>query len=309
MEQEENKKMKQVLIIGENSYIGRSFEDYILHTPKDIEITKISSRNNSWVKYDFSKYDSVLNVAGIAHADISKVSDEQKKVYFEVNAELPYELAKKAKKEGVKQFIYLSSSIVYGDSSFPNSDKEINAGSVPQPSNFYGESKLLGEKKVCQLKDESFNIVILRLPMVYGYGSKGNFPKLWKIAQILPIFPRILNKRSMLYIKNLCEFIRLVIINEENGIFYPQNKEISSTSQIVMAISKAMNKKVFLVKKMNFFIECVYHIPLLRVKNLIMKSFGTLYYDSDISTYDRGLYQIYSLEESIMDIKRMIENR
>lgn len=300
--------MKKILIVGKNSYIGNMFINYAEENNLEFIVKKISSRNNEWEKEDFSRYDCILNVAGIAHADISRVTEEEKNKYFEINSELPYRIAKKAKSEGVKQFIYLSSSIIYGDSSFLTNEKLIDRNTVPSPENFYGESKLRGEENVLKLVDDKFKVSVLRLPMVYGYKSKGNFPKLWKLSGISPIFPKISNKRSMLYIKNLCEFIKYVIENEKKGIFYPQNKEILSTSEIVKTISVINDKKMYQTKILNILVYCLYLIPIEKTKNLIKKSFGSLYYKKEISDYEGNNYQLYSFEESIVDMKNELEN-
>ena len=132
-------------------------------------------------------------------------------LYYRVNRDLAIEVAKKAKAEGVKQFVFMSSIIVYGDSS--SNRRVITRETVPTPSNDYGRSKLQAEQGITPLESDSFKVVILRSPMVYGKGSKGNYSKLAKLAKKLSIFPDIDNERSMIHIDNLCEFVRLMIDN------------------------------------------------------------------------------------------------
>ncbi|WP_327796016.1 NAD-dependent epimerase/dehydratase family protein [Tetragenococcus halophilus] len=229
--------MKRILITGENSYIGNSFEEWV--TDKDrFHVEKISLRENNWKRFDFSKYDVIFHVAGIAHVSSDPKMEEK---YYEVNRDLTIDVAKKAKDNGVKQFIFMSSIIVYGDSTETNGI--ITNSTTPNPSNFYGNSKLQAEEGLEKLQSNSFNVVVLRPPMIYGKGSKGNYPKLAKLAQVTPVFPNFPNKRSMLHIDNLCEFIKLMIINNENGLFFPQNKEFVNTSELVQAISKTHKKK------------------------------------------------------------------
>lgn len=115
----------------------------------------------------------------------------------------------------------MSSAVVYGESASIGKSKVINKDTVPSPANFYGASKLQAENGILPLQDENFNVVILRPPTIYGKGSKGNYLVLSKFAKKLPIFPYIKNERSMLYVENLCEFICLMVENEEYGIFYP----------------------------------------------------------------------------------------
>ena len=62
--------------------------------------------------------------------------------------------------------------------------------------------------------------------MIYGKGSKGNYPELSKLAQKLPLFPNIKNERSVLYIENLASFVKLMIDNNENGTFFRKTVNI-----------------------------------------------------------------------------------
>ena len=230
--------MKKILITGANSYIGTSFEKYIYgNYPDEYQIDTLDMMDPNWKEYDFSGYDSIFHVAGIAHADVGKVSKETEKLYYRVNCDLAYETALKAKKSKVKQFIYMSSIIVYGESAPYGKTKIITKDTKPEPANFYGDSKLQAEIKLLPLQDDSFNLVIIRPPMIYGKGSKGNYPMLSKLAKKLPIFPKINNQRSMLYVENLCEFVRLMISNNAQGIYYPQNSEYASTTTIVKTIN------------------------------------------------------------------------
>lgn len=279
--------MKKVLITGANSYIGTSFEKYIAENGVDFEIDTLDLLNPDWRKYSFSGYDSVFHVAGIAH--FSK--DESKKdLYYKVNTELTEEVAKIAKQQGVNQFIFMSSIIVYGDST--NSQRIITKYTQPSPSDFYGNSKWQAEQRLNKLSTPSFNIVILRPPMIYGKGSKGNYPRLSKLSKTLPIFPKIENQRSMLHIDNLCECIRQVIERGESGVFFPQNKEYVCTYELVGEIAASQGKKVYLISVFNPFIK------LLSGLDTVKKVFGNLVYDEEMSHYDFD-YQVTDFEESI----------
>ena len=194
-----------------------------------------------------SAFDVIYHVAGLAHSDVGNVTDDVKRKYYLVNTELAINVAKKAKAEGVKQFIFMSSAIVYGDSASIGNDKIITKNTEYAPANFYGDSKVQAEKGLLPLSSDDFHVVILRCPMIYGKGGKGNFPVLEKMALRLPLFPKIENKRSMLYIGNLAEFVRLMIKNNENGIFWPCNREWSNTSQLVKFIAMCHGKRTILV--------------------------------------------------------------
>ena len=284
---------KRVLVTGVNSYIGNAFRSYMEQYPEEAAVEGISVRNDVWKTLDFSGYDCIFDVAGIAHADTGHVSEEVKKRYYAVNCDLTIALAQKAKEEGVRQFIFMSSAIVYGDSAPIGFQRMITRDTPPAPADFYGDSKLQAEKGILPLVDDHFKIAVLRPPMIYGKGSKGNYPVLSKMAQKLPAFPKVENCRSMLYIGNLVEFVRLVIKNEESGFFFPQNGQYSNTSQLVQMIAEAHGKHIILVG------GCTVPLRLLsQATGLVNKAFGSLAYDMSMSEYKEN-YRRFSLEESI----------
>ena len=290
--------MKNVLITGANSFVGSSVKRYLETFPDKYTVSAVGMKNGEWRNLSFSAFDSVYHVAGLAHADVGKVSDDIKKKYYAINTDLAIEVAKKAKAEGVKQFIFMSSSIVYGDSAPIGKQKVISSETACSPSNFYGDSKVKAEEGLLQLEDKCFKVVILRCPMVYGKGGKGNFPVLEKIAQKTPIFPRVKNERSMLYIGNLAEFVRLMIENEESGIFWPCNKELSNTSELVRMIAECHGKNVVLVPGFTWALR-----SLSLLTGYVNKAFGSLTYDRTISEYKEE-YRLFTMEESIERTER-----
>lgn len=285
--------MKRILITGANSYIGTSFEKYLKQWPEDYQVDTIDMVDGSWWEKSFSGYDSVFHVAGIAHSDNGKISEEKKAIYYKVNTDLTVETAKKAKKDGVTQFIFMSSAIVYGDSAPIGKDKLITRETPVSPANCYGDSKVQAENGIMPLQSENFNVVILRPPMIYGPGCKGNFQTLIKIANKLPIFPDIKNRRSILFIENLCEFVRLMIINHEQGVFWPQNKEAVSTSELVYIIGTVSKKKVCLIKGCSTVLKLIANFT-----GFVNKAFGNLEYEITISNYEAS-YNVRDLFESI----------
>lgn len=280
--------MKKILITGKNSYIGTSVENWLMKEPDKYEVDTISLRSDSWENEDFGEYDVVFHVAGIAHVSSSL---KMKELYYKVNRDLTIKIAKKAKLDGVKQFIFMSSIIVYGES-FSNK-RVININTVPAPNNFYGDSKLQAEKGIKNLETENFKIAILRPPMIYGKGSKGNYPRLAKLAKNIPIFPDFDNERSMLHIDNLCEFVKLLIDNEDTGLFFPQNREYVKTSELVKLISQVHNKRIFMIRFFNPLIKRMSWL------STINKVFGNLVYEPSMSKYRKSNYQIRTFKESI----------
>lgn len=286
--------MKKILITGANSYIGTSVEKYISeHYPDECEFATIDMTDGSWREKNFAGYDAVFHVAGIAHSDSGKISEEKAALYYAVNTDLAIETAKKAKADGVKQFIFMSSAIVYGGSGKLGKKKTITRDTPVSPANAYGDSKVQAENGILPLNDDSFKVCVLRPPMIYGRGCKGNYQALRKLALKLKLFPYVKNERSMLYTENLCEFVRLMIINEESGIFFPQNGEYSNTSEMIKAIAAAHGKKLRLVRGFGWAVRLLGLFT-----GMVKKAFGNLTYDKEISEYSRD-YRVVDFKESI----------
>nr|WP_321305822.1 NAD-dependent epimerase/dehydratase family protein [uncultured Sphaerochaeta sp.] len=265
--------MKRILITGANSYVGTNVERWLNKEPDKYHVDIIDMIDGSWREKDFSGYDVVFHVAGIAHVDAKK---NMESLYYKVNTDLTIETAQHAKKCGVKQFIFMSSIIVYGESKSLK-PVVITRETEPKPNGFYGNSKLQAEIGIKKLEDQDFKVVILRPPMIYGPGSKGNFPKLIALAKKTPIFPAYHNQRSMLYIDNLCEFVRLVIDNEERGVFWPQNREYVDTCEVVRKVAEEAGHKIWVTKLLNPFVVLgALFIPRLS------KVWGTLVYEKEL---------------------------
>ena len=275
--------MKRILITGENSYIGTSFDAFMKQYQDDYSVDTISVRDDEWKQKDFSSYDAIYHVAGIAHADVGKVSEEQQQLYYKVNRDLTYEVAKKYKedrKDSFSQFIYMSSIIVYGDNVSIRKKRVITKDTKPNPSNFYGDSKLQAEKKIQPLADDKFQVCIIRPPMIYGPNSKGNYPQLRKLALKLPVFPDIPNERSMLFVGNLMIFIKELIDGKLlTNVYCPQNNEYVRTSFMVSEIAIVHRKKVRLFKFMNWSVYLLSYVPG-KIGGLTNKAFGNLVYES-----------------------------
>ncbi len=285
---------KRVLITGANSYIGISVENWLNKTPDKYIVDTLDMIGDGWRDYDFSPYDVVYHVAGIAHADVGNVTEEQKKLYYQVNTDLAVETAKKAKESGVKQFIFMSSMIVYSGCK----EKIITAATEPKPLNFYGDSKWQADQKIRALADDNFKVVVLRPPMIYGKGSKGNYPELAKLASTLPVFPIVKNRRSMLYIENLCQFVKLMIDNDESGVFFPQNAEYTNTSDMVQMIAEVKGHRIIMVPFTNTAVKLMGEVPG-KIGGLADKAFGDSAYEMGMSSYKED-YRVRSLPESIM---------
>lgn len=285
--------MIRVLITGANSFVGTNVERWLLKVPGEFHVDTVNTMNGAWKQADFSKYDVIFHVAGIAHVD---PKPEMAPLYYKVNRDLTIEVAKWAKDCKVKQFIYMSSKIVYKASKSLKGDI-ITKDTLPKPNDFYGDSKLQAEKGLLSLQSSDFKICIMRPPMIYGLNNKGNLPRLAWLATKTPFFPAWHNKRSMLYVDNLSEFIRQIILRNMSGIFYPQNKEYADTVEVVRYFAKKNGKKIWISKLFNPFVFCSSFFL-----KPVSKMFANSYYEQSMSQYDFD-YQVASFEESLKSIE------
>lgn len=291
---------KKVLIIGEHSYIGTSFYRYAQKYAPFLAIKMVSARNDAWKREKLWEYDAVVDMAGKAHADIGHVTDQEKEEYYRVNFKLAQTIAQAAKEAGTRQFIYPSSIIIYGESAPVGKRKKITAETIPHPANFYGDSKLQADLAIQKMDDTTFRTAVLRLPMIYGKGSRGNYPLLAGLARKLPVFPAVQNERSMLYIGNLCEFLIELIEQGDGGVFYPQNPEYTKTSEMVRLIAGAAGKKIRITGILTPFVLLAGKMPG-KIGRLAAKAFGNCSYEQQLSTYRNNRYQKYSLEQSVKE--------
>ena len=286
----------KVLIVEDQEMPRQLFEIYVKSDPGFVHVASIS---NASLAVDFCERGGIdlilMDVMTELGSSGLDAAEEIKKKYYAVNCDLAVDVAKKAKAEGVKQFIFMSSAIIYGDSAPIGKEKMIGRDTDYSPANFYGDSKVQAEKGLLPLQDDAFKVVILRCPMIYGKEGKGNFPVLEKMALKMPVFPKVENKRSMLYVGNLAEFVRLMIENEEEGIFWPCNREWSNTSELVKMIAECHGKKVRLVPGFGWALKGLSHIT-----GYVNKAFGNLAYESGLGDY-KTEYRLYTLEASIKE--------
>lgn len=279
--------MRRILITGANSYIGESFEKF-MNQFEPYQIDTLDMLDEKWKNQDFSKYDTVFHVAGIAHI---KETKENADLYYKVNRDLAVEVANKAKESGVKQFVFLSSMSVYGMNS-----GEITKKTVPSPVTNYGKSKLEAENKLKAIENDDFSVAIVRPPMVYGKNCKGNFPSLVRFIDKFRIFPKVDNQRSMIYIDNLCAFVKILIDSELHGVFMPQNNEYVKTCSIAEIVAKKTGKKVYFSVLLGMVVAVArVFVP------VVKKAFGSLVYkDTEDFDYSYCLCDVLkSIEKSL----------
>jgi len=287
--------VKRILITGANSYVGESVAAYLKQWPEAYAVDTLDMIGDGWRQADFSGYDAVLHVAGIVHNPKTKDDPSHSSFYEQVNTHLAIETARKARQEQVSQFLFMSTAGVYGTSGSLSHPVVITKDTPLAPRDNYGVSKAKAEEGLLALQTEGFRVVILRPPMIYGKGCKGNYVTLSKLAGKLPVFPYVDNSRSMLYIDNFSEFIRLMVDNEESGIFCPQNNEYVNTSEMVGMIAQAHGKKILFVKGFGWALKLMG-----KVTGLVDKAFGSMCYDYEMSRYKQD-YCVKTLAESIRE--------
>ena len=287
--------MKHILITGAGSYVGSSVETWLNQWPESYRVDTLDMIGDGWKDHDFHGYDAVVHVAGIVHREDSKNDPGQAELYDRVNHRLAVETAKKAKKSGVKQFLFMSSASVYGLTAPMGKVVTITAETPLNPTDNYGRSKAAAEKSLEALAGEGMKLAILRPPMIYGKGCKGNYQTMAKLAKKLPFFPWVDNGRSMLYMDNLSEFIRLLIDDEAEGIFCPQNEEYVNTCDMVSLIAHASGKNILMIHGFGWALK------LLRpMTSMVDKAFGSLCYDFALSAYPRN-YCIKDFPQSVLE--------
>lgn len=260
--------MMRVLITGAGSYIGTHIA---AHLEANGVPTDTLDVRGALPEGAFQGYDAVVHVAGIAH---QRESEANEALYAQVNRELPLRVARAAKAQGVRQFVFFSSMSVYG--LFCG---RITSATVPAPVTAYGYSKLEAEEGLNKLQDERFRVATLRPPMVYGKGCKGNYPRLAKLVLALPFFPRVRNERSLLHIDCLCSFVRRLVESGQGGLYFPQNKAYVTTDELAYEIAKAHGKRLWQPRGLGWLLSALApRVP------TVGKVFGTLTYDQSMST-------------------------
>ena len=287
--------MKRILITGANSYLGKSLTEYLKQWPDEFQVEATSVRDDTWKETDFHFFDAIYHTAALVHMEQNKQDPAQAEFYDRVNARLPISIAKKAKAEGVRQFVFLSTAAIYGCTAPYGKTITITADTPAHPVDNYGTSKWNAEQGLRALEDDNFHVTVLRPPLIYGKGCKGNYRTLEAMAKKLPFFPAVSNQRSMLYIGNLNELVRLLLQSGEGGTFCPQNREYANTSHLVRQIAQAHGKRLVLVPGFGWALSLLRHIT-----PAVDKAFGSLCYDPALSQYSKD-YCLWDFPASVWE--------
>ena len=285
--------MKKILITGRGSYLGNSLKAYLEAFGNHYRVDCVSLRSGDWMEQSFRGYDAVYHTAAIVHQPQSNTNPGELARYRAVNRDLAVAAAKKAKAEGVRQFVFLSTMAVYGLTAVFGETVTITAQTPTVPTDNYGLSKLEAEQALLALEGPDFRVAILRPPMIYGKDCKGNFRSLVSFARRLPFFPKVPNQRSMLYVGSLNRLVQQIIDREDRGIFCPQDPEYVNTSAMVQAIAAAQGKHLVLVPGFSWAFHLLRHLT-----GAVDKAFGSLVYDKSLSELEED-YRIASFPDSV----------
>ena len=227
--------LKTVLITGASGFVGKR---YVTFNSNKYNIKTVSLQRIEPESVDFYGVETIVHLAGKAH----QMEQIDADIYFEVNHRLTKRFAEAALKAGIPHFIFISTVKVYGDE--PESGY-LDLSSPTITNDPYGESKLKGEQALLKMESKDFTISIIRPPLVYGPGVKGNLIRLLELTQKnIPLpFKGINNKRSMVFLDNLIALINKVTDTKTSGIFIPGDKAPFSTSDLLAMMYKGMNRK------------------------------------------------------------------
>ena len=281
--------MENILIIGKNSYIGNHIDEWL--TKYEYKVVQLDTLTDEWKTYDYSKFYAIVHVASIVHQP--KCKDWE--LYKYVNTEMPLAIAKMAKEQGVKHYVFFSSMAVYGrgKSLQPNIMDENSALGT---SSMYGKSKLMAEEGLAKLADGHFIITFVRPPSVYGKGCKGGYiTGFASVARRLPIIPEVYGnvRQSFIYIDNLSELVRLIIEKEISGPVCPQDEVAVSANELLETISNAIGKKYRSSRLLGFFVKLISFMP------IVKKAYGGMEYAKSLSDIQGANYVVVPFKEGM----------
>jgi UDP-glucose 4-epimerase len=281
-----------ISITGSSGFVGSNF----IRTSHNFVKTEIDLLTRKVDEISFNKIDSVLHLAALVHQMKGAPEEE----YFKVNRDLAYEVAKKAKAEGVKQFVFMSTAKVFGEST--TGKPAWNEYSECNPRDPYGKSKYEAEKLLLGLQDENFKVAIVRSPLVYGVGVKANMYNLVRLVNKVPVLPfgGIQNRRSMVYVGNLVALLKHIIETQALGIFIAGDRKTLSTTKLTQLIGEASNRNVMLIKIPGFMLKMAAKIK----PSIVDRLFGSLELDNSSTNHKLNFIPPF---ETVYGIREMVE--
>jgi UDP-glucose 4-epimerase len=281
----------KVAVTGSTGFVGKR---YLQVPASNCSKMPLNLRATRVEDIDLRGTDVIVHLAGKAH-DMQGAPDEE---YFSVNFDLTRALADRAKSSGVMQFIYISSTKVYGDEISATLDEH----SACLPTDAYGKSKLAAEHYLQSISSPDFKVAIVRPPLVYGPEVKGNMIRLLELAsKNIPLpLGKTNNARSMVFLDNLVALIDKIIGEEASGLFIAGDERPLSTDELVTAIRSNLGNTSGLVS------IPVFMRPLIRkIKPaLYTRLFGSFVVDNKGSNQRLNFTPPFSSEEGISVMTR-----
>ena len=280
---------KRILIVGKNSYIGNHIDEWL--SKYGYQVKQLDVLTDEWKTFDYSPYNAIVHVAGIVHQQ----NCQDWGLYKRVNTDMPIAIAKMAKEQGVKQYVFFSTMGVYGVEKRLK-PTIVDANSPLQADSMYGKSKLMAEKDLSKLQDESFDVAFVRPPSVYGKGCRGGYISgFTSIIRKLPVVPNAYEnvRQSFIYIDNLSELVRLIIEKRMHGIFCPQDDKAVNANELLEAIAKGIGKKYRDSSFLGLIMRLFSFIP------LVNKAYGGVEYAQSLSDIDGIDYVVVPFKEGM----------
>lgn len=275
----------KLLLTGSRGFIGSYFN---AKYSERYDIQSFSYLNDDLNRIDLRDIDTVIHLSALVH----QMDGASKEEYERVNVVQTLELAKKAKEKSIKHFIFMSTVKVYGEeTNTPYTEK-----SDCNPQDDYGKSKLKAELELQKLADDNFRVSIIRTPIVYGYGVKANIKSLISLVNKVSILPfgGIENRRSMVYIGNLCHLIDALVQKQTGGIFLACDDKPISTTKLIELIAKESGKSIFLIKVPFFEV----FLKLLK-PSFYKRLYESLEIDNTLTKEALAFNNLYTIEEGM----------
>lgn len=230
----------KVLVIGKNSYIAQEFVK-VMTSANEWELHSLSVRDDAWLSYDYSSFDSILFFAAIVHHP--EITDE--KLYQRVNVEIPYKMASLAKERGVRQFVYISTCAVWGNGPLFAQKNVIDTTTPLAPETLYGKSKAEAELRLAKLESPDFHVARVRLPNVYGVNCPGTFYHRIEQLSHIPLLPIYKYKApfSLISVENVAKALRKIVSESMTGVLCPQDLHIQSIVERIAELARRRGKR------------------------------------------------------------------
>lgn len=313
--------MAKVILTGATGFVGKALAKSLIESGHEV-IALVRSASSALspsvkqIQFDLNRIHDfniksfaneaiMIHAAGRAHV-IHEGSKDPLDEYRKINRDATIELAKLASKIGVNRFIYLSSIKVNGE--FTLDDLVFSPDDVNIPSDPYGLSKYEAEQSLLKLASVTrMEVVIVRPPLVYGIGVKGNFSLIMNLVKKQVPLPlgKVENKRSMLALDNLVDFLIFCVDIEKtqkavDQVFLLSDGETVSTSTLLRRIARAYGVKSRLLPVPVFLMRIV--AKLLGRSDVADRLFGNLQVDSSKVRELLGWNPVVTMDEQLIKI-------